>query len=197
MQQENELDQFFWNTRWENNQTGWDIGQASPAITAYMAQYANKNAAILIPGCGNAHEVSYLLRTGFTNITLIDIAPKAVALLKEKYDKNPEVTIILGDFFEHQGKYDLMIEQTFFCAISPILRKKYVQQSAALLNTDGRIIGLMFNTIFDKQGPPFGGKIEAYKLFFDAYFKIEKMENCYNSIPPRANKEAFINLIKK
>lgn len=197
MQQENELDQFFWNTRWENNQTGWDIGQASPAITAYMAQYANKNAAILIPGCGNAHEVSYLLRTGFTNITLIDIAPKAVALLKEKYDKNPEVTIILGDFFEHQGKYDLMIEQTFFCAISPILRKKYVQQSAALLNTDGRIIGLMFNTIFDKQGPPFGGKIEAYKLLFDAYFKIEKMENCYNSIPPRANKEAFINLIKK
>ncbi|MBC7615586.1 MAG: methyltransferase domain-containing protein [Pedobacter sp.] len=197
MQYENELDQFFWNTCWENNQTGWDIGLASPAISAYMAQYANKNAAILIPGCGNAHEAEYLLHNGFTNITLIDIAIKAVALLKEKYDKNPKVNIILSDFFEHQGKYDLIIEQTFFCAISPSLRKNYVQKSASLLNIEGRIIGLLFNTVFEKQGPPFGGGIIEYKTIFETNFILKKMEGCYNSIKPRANKEIFINLIKK
>ncbi|WP_231576788.1 hypothetical protein [Sphingobacterium sp. IITKGP-BTPF85] len=36
------LDQNYWNTKWQNNQTGWDIGYASPAITAYMAQYLIK-----------------------------------------------------------------------------------------------------------------------------------------------------------
>jgi SAM-dependent methyltransferase len=197
MQTENELDQYFWNSRWENNQTGWDIGQASPAIAAYMGQYANKQAAILIPGCGNAHEVDYLLSQGFNNMTLIDIAPKAVALLKEKYDNNPAVKVILGDFFEQQGNYDLIIEQTFFCAISPSLREKYVQQAKALLADEGRIIGVLFNITFEKPGPPFGGSAEAYQDLFKSDFIIHKMEPCYNSITPRAYTELFIHLIKK
>ena len=197
MQLENELNQSFWNARWINNQTGWDIGEPSPAITTYMAQYSDKNAAILIPGCGNAHEADWLLQNGFSNITLIDIAPKAALQLKEKYDQIPEVNIILGDFFELQGKFDLMIEQTFFCAITPSLRKKYVAKSASLLQENGCIIGLLFNTSFEKQEPPFGGNIMEYKLLFEKKFIIKKMEESYNSIQPRANTEVFINLMKK
>lgn len=197
MQQANQLDQSFWDTRWENNQTGWDIGMASPAITAYMAQYADKNTAILIPGCGNAHEAEWLLQNGYTNITLIDIAPKAVAMLKEKYDKNPKIKVILGDFFEHQGQYDLMIEQTFFCAIDPRLRQKYINQSASLIRENGQIIGVLFNTEFENDGPPFGGNSAEYQQLFETNFMIKKMEDCYNSIKPRANTEVFINLIKK
>lgn len=197
MQQANQLDQSFWNKRWENKQTGWDIGQASPAIIAYMAQYANKDAAILIPGCGNAHEAEWLLQNGFTNITLIDIAPKAVAQLKEKHEKNPAVKVILGDFFEHQDRYDLIIEQTFFCAIEPKLRQNYVAQSASLLNKNGKIVGLLFNTEFEQIGPPFGGNASEYQQLFETNFRIKIMENCYNSIKPRANTEVFINLIKK
>ena len=56
-----ELDVAFWNNRWATGQTGWDIGYASPAITTYLQQYENKNAAILIPGCGNAHEAEFLI----------------------------------------------------------------------------------------------------------------------------------------
>lgn len=197
MQQANQLDQSFWNTRWESHQTGWDIGQASPAIIAYMEQYANQDAAILIPGCVNAHEAEWLLQNGFTNITLIDIAPKAVAQLKEKYEKNPSVKIILGDFFQHQGQYDLIIEQTFFCAIEPKLRQKYVAQSAALLKKNGQIIGVLFNTEFEKEGPPFSGNTNEYQQLFENQFTIKKMENCYNSIKPRAKAEVFINFVKK
>ncbi|MEJ5994501.1 methyltransferase domain-containing protein [Pedobacter sp. Du54] len=197
MKQANKLGQSFWNTRWENNQTGWDIGIASPAITTYMEQYPDKDAAILIPGCGNAHEGQWLLKNGFTNITLIDIAPKAVAQLKEKYDKNPEIKVILGDFFEHQGQFDLMIEQTFFCAIEPKLREKYIAQSASLLKENGQIIGVLFNIEFEKEGPPFGGDMTAYQPLFETHFMIKKMEHCYNSIKPRANTEVFINLTKK
>ena len=191
------LDQSFWNSRWEKQQTGWDIGMASPAITNFMQQYPNKDAAILIPGCGNAHEADWLLQNGFTNITLIDIAPKAVALLLEKYADNPEIKVILGDFFEHQGQYDLIIEQTFFCAIDPNLRSSYVAQSSALLKPGGKIIGVLFNTNFEKAGPPFGGDKTEYRQLFENHFNVKKLENCYNSIKPRANAEVFINFVKK
>lgn len=197
MQQQNQLDQSFWNSRWQNQQTGWDIGMASPAIIAYMAQYLNKNAAILIPGCGNAHEANWLLENSFTNITLIDIAPKAVAMLKAKYDKTPVINVILGDFFEHTGQYDLIIEQTFFCAIDPKLREKYVAQSSALLKPKGKIIGLLFSIDFERNGPPFGGNTSEYQALFEKHFSIKTMENCYNSIKPRANTEVFINFVKK
>ncbi|WP_113639469.1 methyltransferase domain-containing protein [Nubsella zeaxanthinifaciens] len=196
MQEANQLDQEFWNKRWENNQTGWDIGMASPAITGYMETYPNKNAAILIPGCGNAHEASWLLQNGFTNITVIDIAPKAVEILKERNANQPEINIILGDFFDHQGQYDLLIEQTFFCAISPSLRPNYVAKAASLLKGGGSIIGLLFSIDFEREGPPFGGQKTAYLSLFEKYFTIKTMEDCYNSIKPRANTELFINLIK-
>lgn len=193
---ESPLDQSFWNTRWQNNETGWDIGYPAPAISEYMAQYQDKNAAILIPGCGNAYEAEYLLANGFKNITLIDIAPKAVEQLKTKFINSPQIKVLCEDFFNHQGKYDLIIEQTFFCAIPPIRRKEYAEKAASLLKEEGKIIGVLFDKTFEKSGPPFGGCPCQYKPIFEPYFNIITMDECYNSIPPRANSEVFINLKK-
>ncbi|RZJ75038.1 MAG: methyltransferase domain-containing protein [Flavobacterium sp.] len=181
MQLENEFNQSFWDVRWENNQTGWDIGEPSPAITTYLAQYSDKNTAILISGCGNAHEAGWLLKNGFTNITLIDIAPKAVDILKEKFALKPQVKILCEDFFEHNGNYDLIIEQTFFCAIPPERRTEYVDKMTAILNQNGRIIGVLFNIEFNQQLPPFGGSITEYKQLFETKFIIKKMDDCYYS----------------
>ena len=193
----NPLDREYWDAQWQNKTTGWDTGHASPAITEYMAQYKNKDAAILIPGCGNAYEAGYLLTNGFTNITLIDIAPKAVEILQNKFTGNQQVKVFCEDFFLHQGKYDLMIEQTFFCAIPPLRRNEYAAKAAALLNQNGKIAGLLFDKTFEKQGPPFGGCRCEYKPVFEPHFTIAKMEECYNSIAPRAGSEVFIQMIKK
>lgn len=193
---ENPLDAKFWNSRWENNEIGWDIGVASPAITKYMDQYLAKNAKILIPGCGNAHEAEYLVANGFTNITLVDIAPKAVELLNEKFANTPNVKVLCKDFFLHEGHYDLIIEQTFFCTLPLPKRNEYAFKTASLLNKNGRIIGLLFDKTFEHQGPPFGGSVEDYKPIFETNFVIKTMEKCYNSIAPRVNSEIFINLVK-
>ena len=194
---DNPLDQSYWNTRWEKSETGWDVGHASPAITTYMAQYPNKNAAILIPGCGNAYEAEFLLANGFTNITLIDIAPKAVERLQQKFAGTPPVNVVCEDFFLHQGVYDLIIEQTFFCAIPPSRRREYAAKAASLLNSGGRIIGVLFDKTFEQPGPPFGGCVCEYKPIFEPFFTVKTMDACYNSIAPRAGSEVFINLVKK
>ena len=88
-----------------------------------------------------------------------------------------------------------MIEQTFFCAIDPKLRKDYVHQSNKLLKPNGKLMGLLFDFPFE-SGPPFGGSLAEYQGLFSKEFKFSKMEKCYNSIQPRSGNELFIELIK-
>lgn len=193
---ETNLDQDFWNSRWENGETGWDIGSASSAISEYFLHVENKDLKILIPGCGNAHEAELLLEEGFRNITLLDIAPKACELISQKFSHH-EVEVICEDFFEHQGKYDVIVEQTFFCALDVNLRAKYVEKMHDLLNDGGKIVGVLFNKDFGDPFPPFGGNENEYRNLFEEKFEIKTLENCYNSIKPRANTEVFINFKKK
>ena len=191
------MDKKYWDTRWEKNETGWDIGYPSPAITEYIDGITNKNIAILIPGCGNAYEAEYLLQKGFTNVTLIDIAPLAVENLKEKFEGNLSIKILCEDFFEHKGAYDLILEQTFFSAIPPFKRNDYASKMHHLLNKKGIIVGVLFDKQFNNPYPPFGGCPCEYKPIFEPYFEIKIMETCYNSIPPRKGSEVFIHFIKK
>ena len=190
------LDATYWEAQYKSKKTGWDLGQVSPPIKAFVDNISNKNSRILIPGCGNSYEAQYLLEQDFLNITVIDIAPTPVSVLKEKFKDNPNITIILGDFFEHQSKYDLIIEQTFFCALPPEMRQQYVLKMHQLLAEEGILAGLLFNKMFE-SGPPFGGSKEEYQKLFAAAFDFVKMDVSNNSIAPRANSELFIELKKK
>jgi SAM-dependent methyltransferase len=196
MSNEKSLDQEYWETQYKTNATGWDLGKVSPPIKEYIDTLENKNISILIPGCGNSHEAEYLVSQGFTDITLIDIAPTLVQKLQKKFKDYPNIKIVLGDFFEHQGHYDLVIEQTFFCALPPIMRQKYVVEIHKILKDKGLLVGLLFNKTFE-SGPPFGGSQAEYKKLFKDYFDFKIMETCHNSIAPRANTELFIEFQKK
>jgi SAM-dependent methyltransferase len=192
---EKPLDAAYWEAQYQAKTTAWDLGEVSPPIKTYIDTLENKNIRILIPGCGNSYEAEYLLEQGFTNINVIDIAPTLVEVLKQKFENNANIQIILGDFFEHSEQYDLIIEQTFFCALPPIMRQKYVWKMHQLLADEGILSGLLFNRTFEIN-PPFGGSKEEYNALFKAAFNFSKMDACPNSIPPRANSELFIELKK-
>jgi len=180
----------FWNSRWETGQTGWDIGAPAPAFTTYFSDLSHKNAAVLIPGCGSGHEAEFLLSIGFTNITVIDIAPKAIAILNEKFRNNPNIKILCGDFFQHEGSYDYIVEQTFFCAIDPNLRHAYVSHTHQLLRPNGKIIAILFDRSFE-GGPPFGGSKEEYIQLFTPNFNVLSLELNQQSITQRMGTELF------
>ena len=191
------LDKSFWDTRYVTADTRWDLGQVSPPLKAYINQLDNKNLRILIPGCGNTYEAEYLLQQGFTDITVIDIAPTLISNLKEKFRGNEHIKIVLGDFFEHHGEYDLVLEQTFFCAIDPSLRPAYVATMKTLLADKGKIAGVLFDTVFDKQCPPFGCSNQEYYSLFENDFMMQTFEPCYNSFTKRKGTELFMILSKK
>jgi SAM-dependent methyltransferase len=186
-----ELDQEFWDSKYREKSFGWDLGEISPPLKEYFNQLEDKNIAILIPGCGNSYETHYLLEMGFTNITLIDISPTLTNELRNKFKNNKSVKIMCEDFFGHNDQYDLVVEQTFFCAINPTLREKYCVKTKQLLSKNGKLAGLLFDIVFEKAGPPFGGSKEEYTLLFSKYFNIKTIENCYNSFFKRANTELF------
>ena len=191
------LDGNYWSNRYDAGTSVWDLGEVSPPLKNYIDQLTDKNIRILIPGCGNTYEADYLLKKGFTDVTVIDIAPTLVLQLKGKFKDNPHIKIILGDFFEHKGAYDLILEQTFFCAIDPVLRKNYVAKMPQLLTPNGKLVGVLFNRKFEEQGPPFGGTKDEHEPMFAKYFVFKTFEPCYNSFSKRKDAELFINLVKK
>ena len=191
-----ELNENFWNDKYTTNQTGWDLKAPSTPLKEYIDQLENKNIRILIPGCGNAYEAEYLLEQGFTNITLVDISNVIVEKIKARFKNQPSINVIHQNFFDLEGKFDLILEQTFFCALDPKLRAAYSKKINELLAEKGKLVGVLFNHDFGNPEPPFGGNKTEYTTYFNDYFDFKIMEECYNSIPPRAGAELFINLIK-
>lgn len=182
-----------WNKRYQDNQIGWDLGKPSSPHKAYIDQLDNKQLRILIPGAGNAYEAEYLFNQGFSNVTIIDVAISPIHNLKTRVPSFPDKHLIHGDFFEHSGKYDLILEQTFFCAIDPSLRPDYVAKVKELLSDKGKLVGLLFNRTFENN-PPYGGDQKSYQSLFSQHFGDIYMEPCYNSIPARSGSELFISI---
>lgn len=194
---ESKLDEKYWDDRYKNQETGWDIGHVSPPLKGYFDQLTNQSIEILIPGCGQAHEALYLAEKGFNNVTVIDLSQTVIDHVKSKHKIADKIRFIKGDFFELNETFDLVIEQTFFCALNPELRPNYVKKMSEIIPTGGKLVGLLFNTEFERQGPPFGGNIHEYNDLFRNQFQIKTMETAYNSIPKRQNTELFIQFIKK
>jgi len=93
------LDKTFWDTRYQNHETGWDLSGISPPLKAYIDQIKDKTIDILIPGCGSAYEAEYLLEQGFKSVTLLDISPSLIQALKKKLGDHSGLKILEGDFF--------------------------------------------------------------------------------------------------
>lgn len=190
------LNKEYWEERYKSATTNWDIGEISTPLKAYIDQLKDKNSRILIPGAGNAYELDYLIENGFQNVFVLDYAKHPLdAIIKR--NKSLKKHLIHDNFFNHTGTYDLIIEQTFFCALQPSLRPNYVDKMYDLLSKKGKISGLLFNFPLTKEGPPFGGSQEEYVNLFSNTFSIKTLDNAYNSIKPRVNKEFFFTFEKK
>lgn len=191
------LDEEYWTERYEQGKDGWDIGYISTPIKEYIDQLIDKNIKILIPGAGNSHEAEYIYNQGFKNLYVCDLSATPLENLKARVPNFPSHQMIQGDFFELEETFDLVIEQTFFCALDPSLRSNYVQQMAKIIHPKGKLVGLLFSKNMDREGPPFGGVKKDYINLFSEKFIIHIMEPCTNSIKPRMNAELFINLQPK
>jgi SAM-dependent methyltransferase len=190
------LNESYWTERYKAHQTGWDIGYPNPALMDYATSCIPKNARILIPGAGNAYEAEALWTLGYQHVFPLDISEEPRANFLKRIPAFPEDNYLSGNFFELDMQFDFMLEQTFFCAISPDLRPAYIAKVYDLLLPGGKLAGVLFNFPLE-DGPPFGGSEAEYRRLFAQSFTILHLETCRNSIKPRLGREFFFQVKKK
>jgi hypothetical protein len=186
----------YWTDRYANNNIPWDAGSVTTPIKEYADQLTNRNLRILIPGAGNAYEAEYLWKIGFKKVHVIDLSEIPLRELKMRCPEFPERQLIHGDFFTHDERYDLILEQTFFCALHPSQRPSYIEKMLSLLYPGGTLAGVLFDDPLNTDRPPYGGNSELYRDYFFPSFEEMIFSPCYNSIPPRAGREIFM-VVKK
>jgi methyl halide transferase len=191
-----DLNENYWDSKYNEKTTGWDVGYITTPIKEYIDQIKNKKLKVLIPGGGNSYEAEYLHDQGFNNVFVVDIAKAPLLNLQKRVPEFPSDHLIWKDFFKLDMDFDLILEQTFFCALEPGLRPDYVKKMYQLLRRNGKLVGLLFDDPMYTDHPPFGGNKGDYEILFKPYFEINIMGLSYNSVPERHGKELFIKLIK-
>lgn len=183
------LESEYWERRYQSGQTGWDLGQAAPPLRDFLSCHEDRTARVLVPGAGYGHEVLLLQSLGFRHVTVLDVAPTPLETLRRNLGEGT-FQVCEEDFFSHRGRYDLILEHTFFCALDPALRPAYVRKMKELLVPGGLLAGLLFNRDFPIN-PPFGGSATEYRALFGSDFELLTLAACSSSALPRQGSELF------
>jgi methyl halide transferase len=144
-----------WEARYQQGNTGWDRGDTSPALAAWLDAGAIAPCRTLIPGCGRGHEVLALARRGFA-VTALDFAPSAVGHLQESLShEGLNANVLQADVLQWQpdGPFDAVYEQTCLCALPEDTWQDYAQQLHSWLRPGGRLYALFMQT-GQPGGPP-------------------------------------------
>jgi SAM-dependent methyltransferase len=151
-------DAAYWTSRYHNNEIQWDAGGITTPLKEYFDKLNDKSLSILLPGAGNAYEAEYLFHEGFEEVFVMDVSEVPLQNLKTRVAGFPTSHLLQEDFFNHEGEYDLIVEQTFFCALHPAQREEYAKKMHQLLKPGGKLVGVLFEdkllTIIHHMGAP-------------------------------------------
>ncbi len=191
-----------WNERYHSGDTPWDLSGPTPEFQRILSTgRLPAKGRVLVPGGGRGHDALLFAEKGF-EVDLVDFAPDALeAALIEASQRKLTVWAYRQDFFDlpaiayHNASYDIFLEYTFFCAIDPALRARYVETAAALIKPGGWLLGLFFPLSTDKPGPPFVISEDEVRTLFSPYFELS-IEKPAESVKARAGRE-FLGVFRR
>lgn len=181
----------FWEARYRAGFTPWDAGQ----VPTLLAEYVERSApprAVLVPGCGSAHEVGFMAARGW-NVEAIDFSAAAVAAAQALLGPHAR-RVREADFFGGglaAGGYDLVYERAFLCALPRRMWAGWGARMAELIEPGGTLAGFFF---FDDggRGPPFGLGAAELAPLLDANFQLEEERVPGDSIAVFSGKEKWM-----
>ena len=173
----------FWTVRYAAGKTPWDFGGVPAALKSFLARSSTRGR-VLIPGCGSGYELHAFQDAGY-DVSGIDFSPAAVDHAKSVLGDLGE-RVILGDFFTHdfgERRFDLIYERTFLCSMTPSRWPLYVQRTADLLVTGGRLIGIFLYGQSSSSGPPFPLTNAQAEQLFEKRFQLIRNDTVSDSLP--------------
>ena len=151
----------WWNTLYEKSehQERWDQGIAHPALDHFVPPLKMTRSRVLVLGCGSGHDANWWSQRGHI-VTGMDFSAAAIDEARTRYGESSDLKWIQADAFslgpEWNGRFDVIFENKFYCAVDPSLRGALVKTWRRLLTRRGRVVGIV--PLMDKCfGPPFGG----------------------------------------
>jgi SAM-dependent methyltransferase len=163
----------FWDERYTAGRTPWDQGGVPPELARRLAARKDRGLRVLIPGCGQGHEVSAFAAAGH-DVTAIDFSAPAVERARTRLGPALAPRVQVADFFHHAfipGTFDLVYERTFLCAQEPASWPRVARRTAELLRPGGALLGFYF--LGPKEdGPPYGLDPEEPAAIFGADFTL-------------------------
>ena len=176
-----------WEQAYVDGRVPWDLGAAPPALERVVARFAADRDAgrddlrrVFVPGTGRGHDARAFASAGF-DVTANDIAATAVAEGRAlDAAAGVRMTWLQHDLFALpaalEGGFDLVWEQTCFCAIPPERRDDYVQAVARLLRPGGTWVGVLWN-VGRPGGPPYTITREHVERHFLEAFALVSVED--------------------
>lgn len=158
-----------WERRYRDGRTAWDRGGLSPALRHWLDAGLVPRGRVLVPGCGNGHEVAELVRAG-CHVTAVDIAAQPVMrLMRELADLGLHANVVQADLLHWRPAepFDAIYEQTCLCAFDPAHWRAYEQRIADWLLPGGILFALFMRTGRD-GGPPYDCPLPDMRALFDA-----------------------------
>ena len=198
-----ELDAGFWSGLYQSGETGWDQGGPSPGLADFLSSNPPGNplgnppasGRVLVPGCGRGHDARAFASAGF-EVVAVDFVEMAIreAIRLAHSAGHRSIRFEQADFLKLparlHGPYDLLFEHTFFCAIDPKDRNRYVKTAARLLRPGGYLLGIFYN-IQPETGPPFGSTREELVERFSSCFEL-RQDHIPRSRENRSGKELLM-----
>tara|TARA_Y100001936_G_scaffold253783_1_gene320966 strand:- start:7374 stop:7979 length:606 start_codon:yes stop_codon:yes gene_type:complete len=191
----------FWDDCYVSNNIGWDLGDITPVFKDW-AQNIPKKSKILVPGAGNGYDPLYFSSLGH-EVLAVDFSKQAIKRIEKEAKKyNLSIKALKCDFFDLESKlynnFDYIVEYTFFCAIDPINRLKYIDHIYNLLKRSGYLVGLFLplNKSKDEGGPPFSVSEDEIINNFSNKFKLVKSFKHPLSIKSRLLNEQYFEFKK-
>ena len=172
----------FWEQRYREGRTRWDLGGPTPVFVRLLeSAQAPPPGTMAVLGCGAGHDVLLFARHGF-QATGFDFAPSAIRAgvsAARAAGLEARARFEEADIFDlparYAGGFEYILERACFCAINPADRERYVEVARALLKPGGRLIGDFF--IGPKEGgPPFAATPEEIRRSFEPHFSVERMD---------------------
>lgn len=209
----------YWQGRFESGDTPWELGHPSVVLLEAFDLLAHSGQplagmTVLSPGCGRGADAFELVQQG-AQVIAVDWSPTAVSALKERFAKSGSsskgLEVIPGDFFVMRPRQvDCVAEHTFFCAIDPVSRPRYVQRIAEWIRPGGFLVGNFFvlpeataaalpklSLTQSGEGPPFATTVEELERLLSPYFTTVVLQQASKQEPDRRPGMEWVGIFKR
>jgi thiopurine S-methyltransferase len=185
----------YWLERWENQQTGFDLGSPHPFLCKFYTQFFSTESSIFVPLCGKSQDIAFLASNQHSVIGC-ELSEKAITEFFNANQLKPKVSsqrsfqqfrvnninLLQGDFFqltrEHLVKDNIpcqaIYDRAALIALPSDMRKAYVEYMLGLFEQAKLMLITLEYPQEQMQGPPFSVDETEVSTLFD-FAQVEKV----------------------